>query len=181
VLEHGGTKLAVHVLVQDDAISGASEDAREHDLASFQRLVPQVLAIECQEIKAIGEHVLIDPAGDGLFEVGRPVFCAEYRLGIDDEHPRLEPFGLSNERKAPRPVITPTREETDAIALTMNDFDAKRGASLCSRCVPSRILTLVRRFTHNPLKTLFGFSRQDGPLHIEKVHVGAKLVRFVLS
>jgi hypothetical protein len=95
---------------------------REAHLARLQRQRPQVLAVERQEVEAVGEHVTVDAARDERVEVRHAVVAAEHRLSVDDEHPRLEPPGLVDDaRETVRPLIAASREQPDAIAVARDD------------------------------------------------------------
>jgi len=87
------------VLVQSQPRKAPTQQARERRLARFQRLAPQVLAIQLQEVEGVEEDMLARRLAPQPFEHREPVLIAGDRLVIDQT--QLEPVNcLDDERIA---------------------------------------------------------------------------------
>src|SRR6516165_10321860 len=94
------------VLVQTQPRKAPTQQARELRLARLQRLAPQILAIQFEEIEGVEEDMLARRLAPQPFEHREPVLIAGDRLAIDQAGTHLEPVnGLDDKRIAWCPVV----------------------------------------------------------------------------
>ncbi len=84
-------------------------------LAHLERLAPQVVAVELQEIEGDENDVLVVAAMPQHLKARHPVLIAAHRLAIDQAAARLQlVHGLDDERVAGRPVMPVPGQQPDA-------------------------------------------------------------------
>ena len=57
--EHRFSVVEFHVLVEPDARNGLGEHRRERRLADHERIAPQVVSIQLDQIEGIEEHAVV--------------------------------------------------------------------------------------------------------------------------
>src|SRR4051794_22598750 len=87
VREHGGT-IGFDVLVEPEARTSLDQDGLERGLAHFQRLAPQVVAAQLDQVEGIEEYGRIMPPMPDAVEVRHAVLVAAHGLTIDDTRAR---------------------------------------------------------------------------------------------
>src|SRR5262245_32674000 len=94
------------VLVQTQTRKAPTQQARERHLARLQRLPPQVLAIQLEEVEGVEEDMLARRLAPKPFEHRESVLIAGHGLAVDQAGTRLEPVnGLDDERIARCPIV----------------------------------------------------------------------------
>jgi hypothetical protein len=163
--------VALDMLVAPDAGAGLDHDRCECGLADLQRVTPQVVAIQLDQVEGVQEHVPIILAVADTLERCEPVVIASDGFAIDDARPRAQAGErLGNQREAASHVIALAAVELHAVAILECD-DAKsvvldfmqprvaerqlvglcRKAAAESAGLPS---TLSRSWTMNPLMAM---------------------------
>ena len=88
-------------------------------LARLEWLRSQIIAVEGQEVEAVGEHVGFNPSRHELIEVRHAIVAAEDDFSVDDG---LEPLGLIDDAmEAARSVIVSPGEQPDGVPVAMYD------------------------------------------------------------
>ena len=96
-----------------------TQQVRERRLARLQRLAPQILAIQLQEVEGVEEDMLARRLEPQPFEHRQPVLIAGDRLAVDQARADLEPVnGLDDERIARCPIVPVPRQQpyTDGVS-----------------------------------------------------------------
>ena len=84
VLEHNGALRVLQVLVQTHPRSALAQDAGERRLAHFDRLAPQVCAVQLQEeVEGIEEGLRLVPPVAKQLEGSHTLVIATHHLAID--------------------------------------------------------------------------------------------------
>ena len=103
------------VLVQTQSRTAPTQQARERRLARLQRLGPQVLAVQFEEVEGVEEDMLAGRLAPQPLEHREPIVIAGDRLAIDQAGTHLEPVnGLDDERIARSPVVPIAGQQADA-------------------------------------------------------------------
>jgi len=100
----------------------AREHARERRLAHRERLAPQVITVELDQVECVQEHVLVmAPIADAI-EARDPVVTASHRLAVDDAGARAQSGeGLDDERETLGEVVARPAVEAHAVAALPRD------------------------------------------------------------
>jgi Resolvase, N terminal domain len=89
--------------------------ARERRLAHFERLVPQVLAVQLQQVEGVQEDLLSPVASRAAARTRGGRCVAGDRLAVDQAGPHLERVHrLHDQRIARCPIVAVASEQTDA-------------------------------------------------------------------
>jgi hypothetical protein len=101
VVEDGLTVVEFQMLVEPDADGGLGQDRRERCLADYERIAPQVVPVQLDQIKSVEEHRAVIPAISDTIERRDAALVTCHRLTVDNTGPRPEPRqGLHDQRKA---------------------------------------------------------------------------------
>ena len=101
VRKHEWAILVVEVLVEAQPRCRTPEQARERRLAHCERVAPQIVAVEFDQVEGIEEHArVVTPIPDAV-EGRDPVIATCHRFAVDDAGARAQ-LGdcLDNEREA---------------------------------------------------------------------------------
>jgi len=98
----------------------------ERGLAYLERIAPQVVAVQLDEIEGVEEYALVSAVVPDEIERGNAVVVASNRLPIDDAGARAQASQrLDDQREAAREVIAGTAVEPHLRAvLAGNDAEA---------------------------------------------------------
>jgi hypothetical protein len=93
------------MLVVCDRGIAARQQLCQSLLAVFEWFVPQIVALQFNQVKRDQGDVIIVTTGAECIEIGNAVIAANHRLAIDQERRRLNAVrGVNDDREAVRPV-----------------------------------------------------------------------------
>jgi hypothetical protein len=72
------------MLVEPDTGTGLGQDRCERGLADLERVTPEVVAVQLDQVEGVQEHVPVMLAVADTFERCEPVFIARDGFPIDD-------------------------------------------------------------------------------------------------
>jgi hypothetical protein len=121
-----GRAVGLHVIVEPDAGAGLGHDRCERGLADLKRLVPQVVAVQLDQVEGVEEYTLVSALVTDEIERGNAVVIAGDSLPVDDAGTRAQAGQrLDNQREATSEVIARTALEPHSRPiLTGNDAEA---------------------------------------------------------
>jgi hypothetical protein len=76
--------VAFNMLVESDAGAGLGQDRCERGLADLERVTPQVIAVQLDQVEGVQEHVPVMLAVADTLERCEPVVIARDGFPIDD-------------------------------------------------------------------------------------------------
>ena len=79
-----GRTVALNVLVEPDTGTGLGQDRCERGLADLERVTPEVVAVQFDEVEGVQEGVLVMLAVADMLERCEPVVIAHDGFPIDD-------------------------------------------------------------------------------------------------
>ena len=108
----------VEVLVEAQARRRAPQQARQSGLAHRERVAPQIVAVEFDQVEGIEEHARVVALVPDAVERRDPVVTTGDRLAVDDAGPRMQcGERLDDEREAVGQVITRPTVEFHPLAV----------------------------------------------------------------
>src|SRR6516162_3223168 len=121
--EHKRAILLIEVLVEAQPRCRAREQAGERRLAHRERLPPQVIAVQLNQIEGIEEHVRIMPPVADAIEARDAVLTARHSLAIEDAGARAQASErLDDEREAVGKVVARPAAEPHAVSALAGDY-----------------------------------------------------------
>jgi hypothetical protein len=78
------------MLVEPDARAGLGHDRCERGLADLKRIAPEVIAVQFDQVKGVGEHALVSALVMDEIEQGNAIVIAGNSLAINDAGGRAE-------------------------------------------------------------------------------------------
>jgi hypothetical protein len=76
--------VALHVLVEPNAMTNPGQDGGQRGLADFERLAAEIVAVELNQIEGVQEHAGVVSAVTDTLEAGYAALVAGDGLPIDD-------------------------------------------------------------------------------------------------
>jgi len=123
---HGGPWQASLPKISGDMIemdsSSASLASAERCLAHLQRLTPQVVTVQLDQIEGVQKDAGVVPPVADVVEARHAIAVAGDGLTIDDAGACAQPSqGVNNQREAMREVVARAAIEPHAVAILVND------------------------------------------------------------
>src|SRR5262249_33742923 len=140
--EHGRA-VALDMLVEAQPKASFGQHASQRGLADFQRITPQVVAIELDQVEGVEEYAPVGVLVTDELERGHAVVIASPRFAIDDARARAQASQcLDDQRKAMREVVARPRIKPHALTILAGN-DAKPSCLIsCSHCPPDGSLSV---------------------------------------
>src|SRR5260221_10550456 len=117
-----GRTVALDMLVEPEARAGLAHDRCEGGLADLERVTPQIVAVQLDEIEGVEEDALVSALVTNEIERGHAVVIAGDSFAIDDAGARAQPRERTNDqREAPSHVIARTAIEPHPFPILAGD------------------------------------------------------------
>src|SRR5262249_28795835 len=121
VREHGRA-IACDVLVEAQPKASFGQHASQRGLAHFQRITPQVVAIQLDQVEGVEEYAPVRALVADELERGHAAVVASHRFAIDDARARAQARQrLADQRKAVGEVIAGSAVEPHALTILAAD------------------------------------------------------------
>ncbi len=88
--EHGGA-VGLDVFVEPQAKGRLGQDGGERGFAQLQRLAPQVVAVQLDQVERVQEHARVVPPVTNAVEARHALVSAGDRLAVDDQERERSP------------------------------------------------------------------------------------------
>src|SRR5215831_2272319 len=114
--------VAFHVFVEPNAGAGLGHNRRERGLADLERIAPQVVAVQLDEVEGVEEYALVSAVVTDEIERGNAVVIAGDSLAVDNAGARAQ-LGerINDQREAAGEVIARTAVEPHSRAVLPRD------------------------------------------------------------
>src|SRR6516164_7753030 len=121
-----GRAVALDMLVESDAGAGPGHDRCERGLADLKRIMPQVVAVQLDQVEGVQERAVIMAAVANEIERGNAVVIAGDSFAVDDAGARAQPGErINDQREAVSEIIARAAVEPHLRAsLAGNDAEA---------------------------------------------------------
>src|SRR5262249_5300874 len=114
------------MLVEAQPKASFGQSAAQRGLAHLQRIAPQVVAIELDQIEGVEEYASVSALVANKIERGHAVVVASYRFAIDDARARAQARQrFDDQREATREVVARTAIEPHPLTILASN-DAER-------------------------------------------------------
>src|SRR6516162_7646380 len=121
-----GRAVALDMLVESDAGAGPGHDRCERGLADLKRIMPQVVAVQLDQVEGVQERAVIIAAVANEIERGNAVVIAGDSFAVDNAGARAQPGErINDQREAMGEIVAGTAIEPHLRAiLAGNDAEA---------------------------------------------------------
>jgi hypothetical protein len=119
--EHRGP-VGLDVFVEPQAGRGLRQHRGERGLAHVERVAPQVVAVERDQVERVREDIGVVPPVTDAVEARHAVVAAAHRLAVDDRGASAQPrHRLDDQQEAVREVVPRAAVEPHAVAVLAHD------------------------------------------------------------
>src|SRR5215831_18423881 len=117
-----GRAVAFHVLVEAQAKASFGQHTPKRGLAHFQRITPQVVAVQLNEVEGVEEYVLVSAVVTDEIERGNAVVIAGDSFAVDNARARAQTSQrLDDQREAAGEVIAGPAVEPHPLTILAGD------------------------------------------------------------
>ena len=136
------------MLVELDAGCRPGEHLLQARLASLERFLPQIVAVDLEHVEGVQEHGGIPALRVQPVEIGHAVIAAHDGLAVDRDRANPQTAGgLDDRRKAVAPIEPAAREQSHPSSLPANHEPVAIVLDLVHPIAPDRSMARPRRDT----------------------------------
>src|SRR5262252_7063040 len=95
-----GRAVAFNMLVKAQAKANFGQHTSKRGLAHFQRIAPQVVAVQLDEVEGVEEYAVISAVVTDQIERGNAVVVASHGLAVDDAGARAQTGQCLDDQRA---------------------------------------------------------------------------------